>query len=717
MNRVLETKIKPSKVLSSFGDLLKASVDPSIQRVVNLIAEAFEDQPIDLTSKIDSFIRSFGLMEFIGLSKLIISSKKLLMRVEFFYQIKKMLIDWREEQAQELDASVGDLDRTVYSFEKTNAMLSAPYNKEAVSEQDMTGYKPVDDRRNEILADNSAMNLNAMSDYDLSQILNPNVDIILDDSHFETKHYNTSQASHFLWRVFFYIEKKITKNAHNNLAIGFSSLKNCEANCTQDVLRMVGTRRATKAKTESLKRVLLILSGCIRERESRAIAVWHEALLNHRYQEISYQKIIYQMHALAENKTRENKKSTFVEIKRYARWVLKEQERLAAEQGRVDKEHAGDLNLVITEFLKRCVLKRLMAGFSGIKRIWTGEQDAKARLENLEKKASIMILENCLSRFLSDRKTEALMEMIDYNEQALLRNPKKVAWCDFAKQLRIKFNGVDARVQKYKFFRYLRFLYSDRYRKGLLTLLDSLHRFEVTRKNFSLRMMFNKNIDVLKREKILSFFSGFLNKLLKNQERKNKRIGLTHMNRIVTNQKRVLSESLILEQLLSRLIKKRVHTIFVSLYKATKLNFLMSKEREKYIRSLRLQGAVIFCSVLKNVMSRYWAHRSRHTLTYLRKWNNTFKKPLVQKRFLILLYLFRDKQGAMVRDAFDHIKNKGTFLLLQRFFAKNINFSNGINHEVLFAIKNSAKTKNAHLNQLVQFWNISYCSEEPEVIY
>jgi len=70
----------------------------------------------------------------------------------------------------------------------------------------------------------------------------------------------------------------------------------------------------------------------------------------------------------------------------------------------------------------------------------------------------------------------------------------------------------------------------------------------------------------------------------------------------------------------------------------------------------------------------------------------------------------------MVKDAFACIKNKGTFLLLQRFFAKNINFSNGINHEVLFAIKNSAKTKNPHLNQLVQFWNISYCSEEPDVL-
>jgi len=142
----------------------------------------------------------------------------------------------------------------------------------------------------------------------------------------------------------------------------------------------------------------------------------------------------------------------------------------------------------------------------------------------------------------------------------------------------------------------------------------------------------------------------------------------------------------------------------------------MSKEREKYIRSLRLQGAVIFCSVLKNVMSRYWAHRSRYTLTYLRKYKDMFSKPHLQKRFLILLYLFKDKQSSMVKDAFANIKNKGTFLLLQRFFAKNINFSNGINHEVLFAIKNSAKTKNAHLNQLVQFWNISYCSEEPDTL-
>lgn len=146
--------------------------------------------------------------------------------------------------------------------------------------------------------------------------------------------------------------------------------------------------------------------------------------------------------------------------------------------------------------------------------------------------------------------------------------------------------------------------------------MDSLFRFETTRKNFGLRMMFNRNIDVLKKEKVLSFFSGFLNKFFKNQERKHKRIGITHMGKVVQAQKRVLSQSLILEQLLGRLIKKRVHTIFVSLYKATKLNFLMSKEREKYIRSLRLQGAVIFCSVLKNVMSRYWAHRSRHTLTY-----------------------------------------------------------------------------------------------------
>jgi len=61
------------------------------------------------------------------------------------------------------------------------------------------------------------------------------------------------------------------------------------------------------------------------------------------------------------------------------------------------KEKPGDINIVITEFLKRCVLKRVMNGFSEIKRIWTGEMDAKERLKSLEKKASIMILDNCLT--------------------------------------------------------------------------------------------------------------------------------------------------------------------------------------------------------------------------------------------------------------------------------------------------------------------------------
>lgn len=98
-------------------------------------------------------------------------------------------------------------------------------------------------------------------------------------------------------------------------------------------------------------------------------------------------------------------------------------------------------------------------------------------------------------------------------------------------------------------------------------------------------MIFAKNIDTLKKEKLLAFFTGFLNKFFKNMERKNKRDGVSHMVQVINKDKRVLSDCLILEQLLSRLMRKRCHTVFVSLYKATKLNFLMSKEREKYIRS------------------------------------------------------------------------------------------------------------------------------------
>ena len=68
-----------------------------------------------------------------------------------------------------------------------------------------------------------------------------------------------------------------------------------------------------------------------------------------------------------------------------------------------------------------------------------------------------MIIENTLSKIVQDRKLDGLVTMLEYNEQNLLEDPKSVAWCDFAKQIRIKFDQVDDRVHKYKFYRFLRF--------------------------------------------------------------------------------------------------------------------------------------------------------------------------------------------------------------------------------------------------------------------
>jgi len=109
----------------------------------------------------------------------------------------------------------------------------------------------------------------------------------------------------------------------------------------------------------------------------------------------------------------------------------------------------------------------MMNGFGEIKRKWTGYIDASSKFEHLEKKAAIMILENSLSKLIESKKEEVLCTILEYNEENLLDNPKYIAWCDFAKQIRIKFNEVNKRAQKFKFLRYIRFLYCDRYRKGL----------------------------------------------------------------------------------------------------------------------------------------------------------------------------------------------------------------------------------------------------------
>ena len=69
MNKVLDLKLKPSKVLGGFAKMLTDSKSKTAMTVTNFIGDALNEEPNDLSSKIDTFIRSFGLMEFIGCCK------------------------------------------------------------------------------------------------------------------------------------------------------------------------------------------------------------------------------------------------------------------------------------------------------------------------------------------------------------------------------------------------------------------------------------------------------------------------------------------------------------------------------------------------------------------------------------------------------------------------------------------------------------------------
>lgn len=477
---MFETKLKPSKILTTFSDLLKNANDNSLQRVVSLIGEAIEDQPMDLTSKVENFVRSFGLMEFIGCTKLIFVMRKYQQRVTFFNQLKTRMINAREEEeGNSANDSDPEGDKSVYSFERTNAMLSAPYTQGLPTEQDFSStdkkasdprHGVLDDFQKDDFQDKSAMNLGAMSNYDLSQIMNSNVNKCLDDSDYKEHHPNTVHSASFLWKVFHYLEKKIHRDNQHLKYIALISIKSLELETTVVVNQMPGLKKKKNARQESLKRMCLILSGCIRERESRAIATWHEALLNQKFLEISYQKMIYQISALMQNKKEQQMKKGFNDIRRYARWIMQEDERLNTENHNRNKSR--DIYVVIVEFLKRCVLKRYMAGYSEIKRIYTGEEDAKLRIDKLEKKASIMILENFLDRLYKKRLQQGIDNMQNYTEQMLLDNPVRVAWCDFAKQIRIKFNEVNFRCLRYHWFQRFKLFYSDRYRNGMRKLIE-----------------------------------------------------------------------------------------------------------------------------------------------------------------------------------------------------------------------------------------------------
>lgn len=228
---------------------------------MSLIGDSLNDEPLELPATIESFVRSFGLMEFIGVCKLVTTAKKQASKINFFSQLKKNYNATKnDKEGEDHDHSHMNLDQTVHSFEKVNAMLPAEYTNNQTPDG---AYTPLVFNNNTNMVDTSAMNLGAMSDYDLSQIMNPNVDIMLDDDQFLDKHVNTAHSADFLWKVFFFLEKKIHKNDMHQLAIAFSSIQSMEANHTLDLIGMNGKKRQESFRIDALRRCLLILSGCI----------------------------------------------------------------------------------------------------------------------------------------------------------------------------------------------------------------------------------------------------------------------------------------------------------------------------------------------------------------------------------------------------------------------------------------------------------------------
>lgn len=211
-------------------------------------------------------------------------------------------------------------------------------------------------------------------------------------------------------------------------------VQNFDADCTMDAINLRGLRHQERRRENAIRRCLLILSGCIRERQSRAIAEWHEALVFDRLRCKGGDILGFLLRDKLESCRKVNIKRAWLDWKRWdrdKRLRLKEEEALRAKELR-DKQ--GDIYVFICEFLKRAQLKRFLLGFNPMKRNWFRIKDARNRQNHMERKAATMIMENNLHRVLNDHQENAFNQIQEVLDYEMRTNPRLVHVKDFCKQ-------------------------------------------------------------------------------------------------------------------------------------------------------------------------------------------------------------------------------------------------------------------------------------------
>ena len=606
-------------------------------------------------------------------------------------------------------------------FEEASEIMRSKVGDEEFISPYQSVFGPVEpldinpDRSRRIRMDDSALRAEALEDQELSQILNPDIPRILNDPSRLNSHPGTKRSNLFLKRNFMAVESMLSKMARKAKRQGFDALRDTQGRVNA-VLAIRQKIDRKKRRKEGIKRLGTLAKIYQKQQAARCLERWSEALDRFRQKQRNKMRLAQVFVVMMGYKSKE--------LARIALGKLIGLETILQKEAEQRRRHQGELDLirnmkekgfrVCSELLRRLVLLRTKDALNLMHREAVCPYGGSRRKGPYARNAATMIIANIIGRKFDDSAREG-MEGIKEKNDSILRNPalaKRLAGLHNLKKLMTK---LGRRKHGKRLFARMKILYNKRQRKGYSLLFESLNRIEKKYKNEVFRKIFAQNIGLLQYQKLCTYFSGLFAKLVASKRRRELVDSYNEIKSVAQREvaRRRAARNLLIK--LARIAASLKADVFnkVKIVPAVQEMFIF--ERDKYERSVRLRGALKIGNSFANYYRKFLFERVRKGFSWLRKFNHQFKIPAYYQRLDNFRLVFDERRKEKLHQAFHRLKGRSTFYLLQRYFRENIDLSEGLNEELLFALDKNIPSPHPKLQQVLEFWNTTYDSEDAPV--
>lgn len=562
--------------------------------------------------------------------------------------------------------------------------------------------------------DDSALAIKPYNAEDLSQIMNPNVAQILEDSEFEVKHWETKRTQDFLRLVFINLERKLQRSSRYFKEIAFSRFNHSDE---RSFATTTDERNIRQQKAERFLKKMQVLCGIYEKvKRMKAVTIWFEVMLREREYEKKVADSTQIFTFILGYKIKDLQRLALLKFLQHRRESALEEEKVIEKQAEIIRRQETFIKFsyMLNEFYRRLENNRKAWAVGKIKHEAANPYGGTRRNNDYHKKSALMLLAHLFESKVQGQKQNTLHEIADYTK-AMDKNPKKLLSQTLAKRLRNPLFKIASRNQGHNLMSILKVAYSKKVRTGYTQLFEVLQRNIHRKKREALTDIAENRVESLKDQMRVTRFLDHLHGAFNGASKRNLQNGLNEIARAARVAKIKSKNAVVLALKLHKYYLQSEAEAFNRIKKIPELAAKFYYQNMKFKKSEELRGAMKIFHIKNNKYQKEMVGKIRRTFLFLRRWTAGFKRPVYHQRLLIFVDSFERRRKEKLAETFYLLNCKGVVYELQRYLQNSVNLTGQLNASVKLALSNNIKSNDQGLDSLTEFWNIRYDIDAPKV--